>query len=129
MLQDTLANALSNLKNYESTGKNNCTVNPASNLIKDVLQVLQKKGYIGKFEYVDDGKAGRYTVKLIGKINNCGAIKPRYPVKLGEIEDWERKFLPARDFGTLIISTPDGVMTHAEAKEKKIGGVLLAYIY
>lgn len=129
MLQDTLANALSNMKNYESTGKSKCMLKPASKLIKDMLQVIQKKGYIGNFEYVDDGKAGQYQVNLIGKINNCGVIKPRYPVKVNEIESWEKKFLPARGFGALIMSTPDGVMTHDDAKAKKTGGVLLAYIY
>ncbi|MEM2568018.1 MAG: 30S ribosomal protein S8, partial [Candidatus Bathyarchaeia archaeon] len=38
-------------------------------------------------------------------------------------------FLPSREVGLLIISTPRGVLSHKEAKEKGIGGRLLAYVY
>ena len=34
-----------------------------------------------------------------------------------------------QNFGLLIISTPDGVMTNRDAKEKKVGGRLIAYVY
>ena len=129
MLHDPLADALANLKNYEKTGKNDCLLKPASNITKNILLVMQKLGYIGSFEQLDDGKAGQFRVKLVGKINNCGVIKPRYSVKLSDIEGWEKRYLPAKDFGILLISTPLGVMTHKDAKEKKTGGVLLAYVY
>lgn len=129
MLNDTLSNALSNIKNYERTGKNNCIIRPTSKLIKEVLQVMQKENYIGSFEYIDDGKAGQFKVKLIGKINNCNVIKPRFPIKLKDFEKWEKRYLPARDIGILLISTPQGIMTHRQAREKKIGGILVAYVY
>jgi small subunit ribosomal protein S8 len=129
MLHDPLADALTNIKNYEKTGKNDCMIKPASNLTKNILLAMQETGYIGSFERMDDGKAGRFKVKLVGKINNCGVIKPRYSVKLSELESWEKKYLPARNFGILLISTPYGVMTHSQAKQKKTGGVLLAYVY
>ena len=104
-------------------------IKPASNLTKNILLAMQKFGYIGSFEHIDDGKAGQLKVKLVGKINNCGVIKPRYSVRLSELEDWEKRYLPAKDFGILLISTPQGVMTHKDAKENKTGGVLLAYVY
>lgn len=129
MLHDPLADALSNLKNYERCGKNDCIIKPASNLTQNILLSMQKAGYIGSFERIDDGKAGKLKVKLVGKMNNCGVIKPRYSVKLNEIESWEKKYLPAREFGILLMSTPYGVMTHSQAKEKRTGGVLLAYVY
>jgi len=37
--------------------------------------------------------------------------------------------LPARDFGLLVLSSNQGVVSHREAREKKIGGRLLAYVY
>ncbi len=129
MLFDTLSDAMISLKNYELTGKNDCVIKPASSVIGEVLRVMQENGYIGSFEYVDDGKSGEYKVKLVGKINNCRAIKPRYPVKVGELEKFERRYLPAREFGLLIVSTPFGVMSHKQAREKNTGGVLLSYIY
>ena len=78
---------------------------------------------------MDDGKAGVFQVKLLGNINNCGVIKPRYPVKREELEKWESRYLPARDFGLLLLTTTKGIVSHAEAKKNGIGGKLLAYVY
>lgn len=124
-----LSKALVNLKNSEEVGKPNCTIRSASNLIKSVLQVMQDSGYISSFEYIDDDKGGQFKVNLIGKINECKAIRPRFPVKVSGIEKYEKVYLPGKDFGMLILSTPQGVMTHEEAKEKNTGGVLLSYVY
>ena len=129
MLNDVLANAMVNLKNYERVGKSECIVCPASNLIKAVLQVMQDNNYIANFEYIDDGKAGQFRVRLIGRINNCNVIKPRMPVKISDLKKYEKMYLPSRNFGTLILSTPNGVMTHTEAKKQNTGGILLTYVY
>jgi small subunit ribosomal protein S8 len=129
MLNDPLADALSLMKNAEIKGKGTCTVQPSSKLIGGVLNLLKEKGYIGEFEHIDDGKAGLFQVKLLGNINNCGVIKPRYPVKRENLEKWESRYLPARDFGILILTTTQGIVTHAEAKKIGIGGKLLAYVY
>lgn len=129
MLLDPLADALSVIKNAEDIGKPECTISPASKLIGSVLKVMKDKGYIGEFEFVDDGKSGVFKVQLKGKINRCGVIRPRHAVKNVEFEKWEKRFLPARGFGSIIITTPDGVMAHSEARENGIGGQLLAYVY
>ncbi|GAB6102741.1 30S ribosomal protein S8 [Thermococcus atlanticus] len=128
-LLDPLANALSHISNSEKVGKKEVYLKPASKLIGEVLRVMQENGYIGEFEFIDDGRAGIYRVQLIGKINKTGAIKPRFPVKAREYEAWEKRFLPAFEFGILIVSTSQGVMTHKEAREKGIGGRLIAYVY
>lgn len=90
---------------------------------------MQKKGYIGIYEFIDDGREGIYKIELKGKINDCKAIKPRYAVKKDGFEKFEKRYLPSKDVGMLIVSTPEGVLTHKEAKESNIGGRLLAYIY
>jgi small subunit ribosomal protein S8 len=129
MLNDPLANALSTMKNAELRGKGICQIQPSSKLIGGVLNLLKEKGYINEFEYVDDGKAGVFQVRLNGTINNCGVIKPRYPVKRDELETWESRYLPARDFGLLILTTTKGVISQNEAKQQGIGGKVLAYVY
>ncbi|WP_421078433.1 30S ribosomal protein S8 [Methanothermococcus sp. Ax23] len=128
-LMDPLANALNHLSNCERVGKNVAYIKPASKLIGRVLKVMQDKGYIGNFEYIEDGKAGIYKVELTGHINKCGAVKPRYAVKKNEFEKFEKRYLPAKGFGLLIVSTPKGLMTHNEAKEQGLGGRLISYIY
>jgi small subunit ribosomal protein S8 len=128
MRHDLLADVLSMIKNAEFTGLGKCTA-PASNLVKEVLKVMQSHGYIGEFEFVDDGRGGKFNISLLGNINKCGVIKPRFSVKLTEYEKYEKRYLPARDFGILIVTTPKGIMSHREAKEKATGGKLLAYVY
>ena len=128
-LNDPLADALSHLKNTERVGMMECTLKPASKLIGNVLSVLKEGGYIAEFEFVEDGKAGLFKVKLCGKINNCNAIKPRFYVRVKEYEKWEKRLLPARDFGMLIVTTSKGVMAHEKAIESGIGGQLLAFVY
>jgi small subunit ribosomal protein S8 len=128
-LTDPLANALSNIYNNEERRKNECIISPASKLIGQVLRVMQKNGYIGEFEFIDDGKSGKFRVQLLGRINKCGAIKPRFPVKADSIEAWERKFLPAREVGVIVITTPKGVISHKEAINLKTGGRFLAYMF
>ncbi|MFH0868883.1 MAG: 30S ribosomal protein S8 [archaeon] len=68
-------------------------------------------------------------IQLSGAINKIGAIKPRYPITLLDYERYELRYLPAKDFGRIIVSTSKGVMTHIDAKAKKLGGVLLAFVY
>ncbi len=129
MQHDPVADALVAIRNAELTGHGACALRPASKLLGRILKVMQEEGYIAAFEFVEAGKAGFFRVGLGGKINRCGAIKPRFPVGLGEIVKFEERFLPAQDFGVLILSTTRGVMTNKKAKEEGIGGRLLAYVY
>jgi len=128
-MMDTLANGLTTIMNNEMRRKRECVINTASKLLGRVLRVMQLNGYIGEFEFVDDGRSGKFRVQLLGRINKCGAIKPRIPVSSKEIENWEKRFLPSRDIGVLVISTSQGVVSHREVKERKIGGRLLAFVY
>jgi small subunit ribosomal protein S8 len=129
MLNDPIANALSKILNAERLSKDSCTVKPVSNTIKKILKIMQEKRYIGGFEEVKDGKGNFIRINLIGSINKCGAIKPKYPTKRDQFERFENRYLPAKDFGIILVSTNQGIMTHVEAKEKKLGGILLAYCY
>ncbi|MWG35144.1 30S ribosomal protein S8 [Halomarina oriensis] len=126
---DPLAAALSELNNAESVGHLNQTVQPASNIIGSILEVFYDRGYVDGFQFVDDGKAGRFEVELKGAINECGPVKPRYSAKADGYEKWEKRFLPARDYGTLIVSTSEGIMSHYEAREAGVGGQVIAYVY
>jgi len=129
MLHDPLSDALNVMKTNERVGKSTCTVKPASKLIREVLRIFQKHGYIGQFEFIDDGKSGQFKVQLIGRINGCGAIKPRFAVGAEEWPKWEQRYIPSKDFGIIIVSTTQGLMTNREAREKMLGGRLVVYIY
>ncbi|MDY7083101.1 MAG: 30S ribosomal protein S8 [Halobacteria archaeon] len=128
-MSDPLADALSTIKNADNLGKLECEIEPASNTIGNVLGVLHDHGYVDSFEFIENGKSGEFNVSLAGQINECGAVKPRYSVKKDEYEKWEKRYLPGRDFGSLIVTTSRGVMTHYEARDEGVGGQILAYVY
>jgi len=129
MQHDPLSDALSLIKNAERSGKLECEINPASKLIGRVLKVVQENGYIKQFEYIEDGRSGWFRVHLNGNINDCGVIKPRFAVKRADMEGYEARYLPAQNFGVLILTTTKGVISNDKAKELNTGGRLLAYVY
>lgn len=129
MKHDIINDALSKIKNYERLGKKECVIPSTSKLLVNVLHVFQKEGFIGEFEVSEDSSDGEVRVKLVGKINDCGVIKPRFSSEYGEFTKWEKRFLPSRDFGTLVVSTSKGVVSHNEAKKLCEGGRLLAFVY
>ena len=129
MLNDSLASALSKILNSERIGKSSCMISPCSTTIKKVLDILNMEGYTGKYEDITTAKGGVIKLNLIGKINNCGVIKPRFAVNKTGYEKFERRFLLADNFGLIIVSTNQGMMTQQEAKKKGIGGRLIAFCY
>ena len=129
MLNDPLANALSNILNKENAKTKECLIKPSSKIIKEVLKIMKDNYYIGEFKEIEDSKGNMLSINLLNKINKCGVIKPRFSVKKDGYEKFEKRFLLAKEFGILIVSTPQGIMTNDEAKKKGIGGKLLAYCY
>lgn len=98
-------------------------------MIKTVLDIMKKQGYIGGYEIIEDNKGNFVKVQLIGKINGCGVVKPRFSVKKDGYEKFEKRYLPAKGFGFLIVSTSKGLMTHNEAQDLGLGGKLISYCY
>ena len=129
MFNDPLAAALSKILNAEKVGKREVLIKPASKLIKKVLVLMNESFYVGLFEELEDEKGNVLKVNILGNVNKCGVIKPRFSTKHNAFEKWEKRYLPSKDFGILIVSTPQGVMTNQQAKDKKLGGKLLAYCY
>ncbi len=128
-LNDSLANVLSKILNAENKGKNECVVTPVSKVVKKILDLMQEHQYIGSYKEISKSKGGILNLNLIGRINKCGAIKPRFPITLKDFEKFEKRYLPAKDFGIIFVSTNKGILTHIEAKKKKLGGKLIAFVY
>lgn len=128
-LNDTLSNALSHIYNSEKVGKKKVEVAKSSKVIASVLEILKQNNYIEDFKVIKTNQGDKIEINLNGKINKCGSVKPRFPVEVSEIRKFEKRYLPARDFGILIVSTSKGMMTHYSAVEKNLGGKLIAYCY
>ena len=128
LMADLLSESLNKIKAYENLGREKCTV-ASTKLVKNVLLTLKQNGYISEIEEVQEGKFKSLNISLANKINNIGTVKPRHAVKVGDYQRYEKRYIPSKDFGLLIVSTPSGIMSNRDAKEKRIGGRLLAYVY
>ncbi len=127
MRHDLLADVLSAMTNAVSKGKPCSELKFSSKLAEKVLDIFKAEGFIESYEKNPETKELKITFN--GKLNKCNSIKPRFSVKKDEIEKFEKRYLPAKDFGCIIISTNKGLITHYEAKDKKLGGKLIAYVY
>ncbi|EXC35054.1 40S ribosomal protein S15a-1 [Morus notabilis] len=117
-----LNDALKSMYNAEKRGKRQVMIRPSSKVIIKFLLVMQKHGYIGEFEYVDDHRSGKIVVELNGRLNKCGVISPRFDIGVKEIEGWTARLLPSRQFGYIVLTTSAGIMDHEEARRKNVGG-------
>mgnify|MGYP001608615209 CR=1 FL=1 len=129
MMNDTLATALSVILNSEQIGRKDCLITPVSKVTSKIIQLLNEKGYIGVGEEITKARGGLFKINLLGRINKIGVIKPRFAVSLDTYEKFEKRYLPAKGVGFLIVSTSQGLMVHEESKTKGIGGRLIAYCY
>jgi small subunit ribosomal protein S8 len=123
MSQDIVSDTLNQIMNAKKARKTSLVVNKNSKLLRNVLDIAKESGYI---TYSVDGN----NVKIeISKLNEFKAIKPRFTVSVDKINGYVRRYLPAKNFGFLIVSTNKGLMKHNEAQEQNLGGCLIAYVY
>ncbi len=125
---DLLSEAINIIKTNERIGRRECVVS-STKFIKSMLNVMKANGYINEFEEFREGKFPKLRVMLSNKINSIGVIRPRFAVERSRIQVYESRYVPSRDFGVIIMSTSKGLMTSKEAKEKGLGGRLIAYMY
>ncbi len=126
MSQDIVADALNMIKNAKKARKEIVKINRISNLLIEILKIMKQEGAIKKYKINSKTKSIEVNV---GELSECKAVKPRFSVDKNQIEKYRRRYLPARNIGTLIVSTSKGLMTHSEAQEENIGGSLIAYFY
>ena len=123
MSQDIISDTLNQIMNAKRAKKNSITVKRNSRLLIGLLEIAKKHRYIESYK----AKGNELEIKF--NLNNCKAIKPRFNVGVKDMDKYARRYLPARNFGIIVVSTSSGLMTHDAASEKNIGGSLLAYFY
>jgi len=128
MRQDVVADAFNMIMNAKRVEKTEVRINRISNFLINILQMMKDQKYIDFEINEEQSEKPSVTVKML-KLNVCKAVKPRYSVTVERIDKYLRRYLPSRNFGTLIVSTNKGLMTHEEAYKNNLGGSLVAYFY
>jgi len=123
MSQDIIADTLNQIMNAKKARKTEVVVHKHSKLLRNILDIARDSGYL---DYSVDGTDLKIEIK---DLNEIRAVKPRYTVAVDKINGYVRRFLPARNFGFVIVSTNKGLMKHEEAEEQNLGGCLIAYMF
>ncbi|KAB0366383.1 hypothetical protein FD754_010539 [Muntiacus muntjak] len=126
---NVLANTLKNISNAKERGKHQVLIRPCSKVIISFLTVMMKHGYIGKYEIINDHRAGNTLVNLTGRLNKLGVISSRYDVQLKDLEKWQNNLLASCQFGFFVLRTLAGIMDHEEARQKDTGGKILGFFF
>ena len=130
-ITDTIADMLTRIRNANSAKHASVDI-PASNLKKQIAQILQDEGYIKSFKVIDDKKQGIIRVNLKYTDNKAQFItglrrvsKPG--LRIYAVAEELPKVL--KGLGIAIVSTSKGVMTDKKARENHIGGEVLAFVW
>ena len=131
VMTDPIADMLTRIRNANMVKHESVEV-PASKMKKNIAEILKNEGFVRDVEYIEDDKQGIIRVFLKYGKNNERVIsgirrisKPglRSYVKADEVP----KVL--NGLGIAIVSTSEGVMTDKDARAKKIGGEVVAYVW
>jgi small subunit ribosomal protein S8 len=130
-ITDTIADLLTRIRNA-STAKHATVDIPASGIKKSITQILLDEGYIKDFKVIEDGKQGIIRVTLKYDDNRNSVISGLRRVSKPGLRIYSScDDLPKvmKGLGVAIISTSKGVITDKKARELKVGGEVLAFIW
>ncbi|MQM14166.1 hypothetical protein Taro_047093 [Colocasia esculenta] len=124
-----LNDALRTIVNAEKRGKATAQLQPVSNVMAAFLRVMKNRGYIKDFQVFDPHRVGKITVELQGRIADCRALMHRQDIKARDIQEFTTRTLPTRQWGYVVITTPNGILDHEEAIKQNVGGQVLGYFH
>ena len=128
---DPIADMLTRIRNASSYHHESVDI-PASNAKKTIAEILLSEGYIKNLQVIDDGSQGIIRITLKYGQNKESAITGLRRVSKPGLRVYAQcEELPKvlGGLGIAIVSTSKGVMTDKQAREAKVGGEVLAYIW
>ena len=131
-MTDPIADYLTRVRNAIRAGHRVVTI-PASNIKKEITKILFDQGYILNYKFEEgDNPQGIIKIALKYDGDNVSAIKNLHRVSRPGLRQYTGyKDMPRvlNGLGIAIVSTSQGVMNNKEAKNRKIGGEVLCYVY
>ena len=130
-MSDVIADMLTRIRNANSA--KHATVDiPASNMKKAIADILVEEGYVKGYQIVDNGNQGiiRITLKYMeGKQKVIRGIRRISKPGLRIYAGYEDMPKVMNGLGIAIVSTPKGILTDKKARELKVGGEVLAFVW
>lgn len=130
-ITDSIADLLTRIRNASSAKHDSVDV-PASNIKKDIVQILVDEGYVKNYTVIEDGKQGVIRISLkygTGKTPVINGLKRVSKPGLRIYTNVEEMPKVLKGLGVAILSTSKGVMTDKKARNENVGGEVLAYIW
>ena len=130
-MSDVIADMLTRIRNANSA--KHATVDiPASNMKKAIAEILVEEGYVKSYQIIEDGKQGTIRVTLKYEGNKQKVLrgirrvsKPGLRIYAG-FQDMPKVM---NGLGIAIVSTSKGIMTDKKARQMKVGGEVLAFVW
>ena len=130
-MSDVIADMLTRIRNANDAKHQTVDI-PASNIKKSIAEILATEGYIKGYQVIEDGKQGIIRVTLKYGANKAKVIrglkrvsKPGLRIYAG-YEDMPKVM---NGLGIAIVSTSKGLMTDKQARNQKVGGEVLAFVW
>lgn len=130
-ITDPIADLLTRIRNANSAKHETVDV-PASNLKKEIVNILVEEGYIKSYQVIDDTKQGIIRITLKYGSNKSKVIQGIRRVSKPGLRVYatsENMPRVMRGLGIAVISTSKGVMTDKKARKENVGGEVLAYVW
>ena len=131
VMTDPIADYLTRIRNANMAKHNSVEV-PASNIKKSISEILKREGFIRDYEVTDDNKQG--MIKIFLKYGPDGervisGLKRISKPGLRNYVSAENLPKVLNGLGIAIVSTSAGVITDKEARQKDVGGEIIAYVW
>ena len=130
-MTDPIADFLTRIRNANMVKHESVEV-PASKMKRDIAEILKNEGFIRDVEYIDDDKQGIIRVFLKYGKNNERVISGLRRISKPGLRSYVKADAVPKvlnGLGIAILSTSEGVMTDKDARAKKIGGEVTAYVW
>ena len=130
-ITDTIADMLTRIRNANSAKHPTVDV-PASNMKKQIAQILVDEGYIKNFKVIDDDKQGVIRITLKYTENKSQVITGLRRVSKPGLRIYSNsKDMPKvmKGLGIVIVSTSRGIITDREEHNNNVGGEVLAFVW
>ncbi|PTM54671.1 30S ribosomal protein S8 [Desmospora activa] len=131
VMTDPIADMLTRIRNANLVRHESLEL-PASKLKREIAEILKREGFIRDAEYIEDSKQGIIRIFLKYGPNNERVITGLKRISKPGLRVYAKNDeVPRvlRGLGVAVLSTSKGVMTDKEARNAKVGGEVLAYIW